>query len=202
MKKKVLASALTFVLASGSAMAAVTTGQLTFNWQAVVPTAPVTSTAWAFVDGLDIPFVPGTEQLNIARTATGIKAVSLKPYDFFIVPVDTTSTITNGTPVKRDTTKPLLATKVFLGSMPVSNGLVGNKQLELSTTKDAVDGQIAINVNGKPLKVGSNAATSIGSATDHEEHIVIDMNASILNADVKDGASLSFVAPVIFAVDI
>ncbi|EHM5497526.1 Cro/Cl family transcriptional regulator [Salmonella enterica] len=202
MKKKVLASALTFVLASGSAMAAVTTGQLTFNWQAVVPTAPVTSTAWAFVDGLDIPFVPGTEQLNIARTATGIKAVSLKPYDFFIVPVDTTSTITNGTPVKRDTTKPLLATKVFLGSMPVSNGLVGNKQLELSTTKDAVDGQIAINVNGKPLKVGSNAATPIGSATDHEEHIVIDMNASIPNADVKDGASLSFVAPVIFAVDI
>ncbi|EGQ6782790.1 Cro/Cl family transcriptional regulator [Salmonella enterica] len=202
MKKKVLASALTFVLASGSAMAAVTTGQLTFNWQAVVPTAPVTSTAWAFVDGLDIPFVPGTEQLNIARTATGIKAVSLKPYDFFIVPVDTTSTITNGTPVKRDTTKPLLATKVFLGSMPVSNGLVGNKQLELSTTKDAVDGQIAINVNGKPLKVGSNAATSIGSVTDHEEHIVIDMNASIPNADVKDGASLSFVAPVIFAVDI
>ncbi|ECQ0259042.1 Cro/Cl family transcriptional regulator [Salmonella enterica] len=202
MKKKVLASALTFVLASGSAMAAVTTGQLTFNWQAVVPTAPVTSTAWAFVDGLDIPFVPGTEQLNIARTATGIKAVSLKPYDFFIVPVGTTSTITNGTPVKRDTTKPLLATKVFLGSMPVSNGLVGNKQLELSTTKDAVDGQIAINVNGKPLKVGSNAATSIGSATDHEEHIVIDMNASIPNADVKDGASLSFVAPVIFAVDI
>ncbi|EAB9740930.1 Cro/Cl family transcriptional regulator [Salmonella enterica subsp. diarizonae serovar 16:z10:e,n,x,z15] len=202
MKKKVLASALTFVLASGSAMAAVTTGQLTFNWQAVVPTAPVTSTAWAFVDGLDIPFVPGTEQLNIARTATGIKAVSLKPYDFFIVPVDTTSTITNGTPVKRDTTKPLLATKVFLGSMPVSNGLVGNKQLELSTTKDAVDGQIAINVNGKPLKVGSNAATSISLATDHEEHIVIDMNASIPNADVKDGASLSFVAPVIFAVDI
>ncbi|EMJ9669136.1 Cro/Cl family transcriptional regulator [Salmonella enterica] len=202
MKKKVLASALTFVLASGSAMAAVTTGQLTFNWQAVVPTAPVTSTAWAFVDGLDIPFVPGTEQLNIARTATGIKAVSLKPYDFFIVPVDTTATITNGTPVKRDTTKPLLATKVFLGSMPVSNGLVGNKQLELSTAKDAVDGQIAINVNGKPLKVGSNAATSIGSATDHEEHIVIDMNASIPNADVKDGASLSFVAPVIFAVDI
>lgn len=202
MKKKVLASALTFVLASGSAMAAVTTGQLTFNWQAVVPTAPVTSTAWAFVDGLDIPFVPGTEQLNIARTATGIKAVSLKPYDFFIVPVDTTSTITNGTPVKRDMTKSLLATKVFLGSMPVSNGLVGNKQLELSTTKDAVDGQIAINVNGKPLKVGSNAATSIGSATDHEEHIVIDMNASIPNADVKDGASLSFVAPVIFAVDI
>lgn len=202
MKKKVLASALTFVLASGSAMAAVTTGQLTFNWQAVVPTAPVTSTAWAFVDGLDIPFVPGTEQLNIARTATGIKAVSLKPYDFFIVSVDTTATITNGTPVKRDTTKPLLSTKVFLGSMPVSNGLVGNKQLELSTTKDAVDGQIAINVNGKPLKVGSNAATSIGSATDHEEHIVIDMNASIPNADVKDGASLSFVAPVIFAVDI
>ncbi|HCK0391763.1 TPA: Cro/Cl family transcriptional regulator [Salmonella enterica] len=202
MKKKVLASALTFVLASGSAMAAVTTGQLTFNWQAVVPTAPVTSSAWAFVDGLDIPFVPGTEQLNIARTATGIKAVSLKPYDFFIVPVDTTAAITNGTPVKRDTTKPLLATKVFLGSMPVSNGLVGNKQLELSTTKDAVDGQIAINVNGKPLKVGSNAATSIGSATDHEEHIVIDMNASIPNADVKDGASLSFVAPVIFAVDI
>ncbi|EBH8950668.1 Cro/Cl family transcriptional regulator [Salmonella enterica] len=202
MKKIVLASALTFVLASGSAMAAVTTGQLTFNWQAVVPTAPVTSAAWAFVDGLDIPFVPGTEQLNIARTATGIKAVSLKPYDFFIVPVDNTATITNGTPVKRDTTKPLLATNVFLGSMPVSNGLVGNKQLQLSTVKDAVDGQIAINVNGKPLKVGSNAATTIGSATDHEEHIVIDMNASIPNADVKDGASLSFIAPVIFAVDI
>ncbi|HIC6969607.1 Cro/Cl family transcriptional regulator [Salmonella enterica] len=200
MKKLVLTSALTLMLASGSAMAAVTNGQLTFNWQAVVPTAPVTSTAWAFVDGLDMPFVPGTEQLNVTRTTTGIKAVSLKPYDFFIVPV--TGTITPGTAVKRDTAKPLAATKVFLGSVPVSNGLVGNKQLALSTAKEAGDGQIAINVNGQPLKVGNVGAITIGSATDHEEHIAIDMNASVVNADVQDGASLSFVAPVIFAVDI
>ncbi|EEG7921174.1 Cro/Cl family transcriptional regulator [Salmonella enterica] len=204
MKKIFYASALTLMLTTGSAMAAVTTGQLTFNWQAVVPTAPVTSTSWAFVDALDIPFVPGTEQLNISRTDTGIKAVSLKPYDFFIVPVDPTSTVTNGTPVKRDATKTFNSTKVFLGSSPVSNGLVGNKQLQLSTAKEATDGQIAINVNGQPLKVGSNSAITISpaSATDHEEHVVIDMNASIANADIKDGASLSFVAPVVFAVDI
>ncbi|HGG6756606.1 TPA: Cro/Cl family transcriptional regulator [Salmonella enterica subsp. enterica serovar Java] len=200
MKKLVLTSALTLMLASGSAMAAVTNGQLTFNWQAVVPTEPVTSTTWAFVDGLDIPFVPGTEQLNVTRTNTGIKAVSLKPYDFFIVPI--TGTATPGTAVTRDKTKPLLATNVFLGSIPVSNGLVGNKQLALSTVKEATDGQIAINVNGQPLKVGSAAAITIGSATDHEERIAIDMNASVVKADVKDGASLSFVAPVIFAVDI
>ncbi|ECE0793631.1 Cro/Cl family transcriptional regulator [Salmonella enterica subsp. diarizonae] len=200
MKKLVLTSALTLMLASGSAMAAVTNGQLTFNWQAVVPTAPVTSTTWAFVDGLDMPFVPGTEQLNVTRTGTGIKAVSLKPYDFFIVPV--TGTITPGTAVTREKTKPLLATKVFLGSIPVSNGLVGNKQLALSSVKEAADGQIAINVNGQPLKVGSAAAITVGAATDHEEHIAIDMNASVVNADVQDGASLSFVAPVIFAVDI
>lgn len=200
MKKLVLTSALTLMLASGSAMAAVTNGQLTFNWQAVVPTAPVTSTTWAFVDGLDMPFVPGTEQLNITRTGTGIKAVSLKPYDFFIVPV--TGTITPGTAVTREKTKPLLATKVFLGSIPVSNGLVGNKQLALSSVKEAADGQIAINVNGQSLKVGSAAAITLGAATDHEEHIAIDMNASVVKADVQDGASLSFVAPVIFAVDI
>ncbi|EBK2664553.1 Cro/Cl family transcriptional regulator [Salmonella enterica subsp. enterica serovar Enteritidis] len=200
MKKLVLTSALTLMLASGSAMAAVTNGQLTFNWQAVVPTAPVTSTAWAFVDGLDMPFVPGTEQLNITRTGTGIKAVSLKPYDFFIVPV--TGDITNGTPVTRDATKSLHSVNVFLGSSPVSNGLVGNKQLALSSAKEATDGQIAINVNGQPLKVGSTSPVLIGKDSDKEEHIAIEMNASVAKTDVQDGASLSFVAPVIFAVDI
>ncbi|ECC5184494.1 Cro/Cl family transcriptional regulator [Salmonella enterica] len=201
MKNTILASVLALTAVSGSAMAAVTTGQLTFNWQGVIPTSPVTSGSWAFVDSRDIPFVPGTEQLNISRTDTGIKAVSGKSYDFFIVPV-TTGGATGAGPVKRDETKPMNSVKAFLGSNPVSGGLVGNKQLTLSTSPQAADGQIAVNLNGKPLAVGTENSTTIGKATDHEEHITIDMNAAIATADVKDGASLSFVAPVVFAVDI
>ncbi|EDQ5534011.1 Cro/Cl family transcriptional regulator [Salmonella enterica] len=200
MKNIILASVLTLTAVSGSTMAAVTTGQLTFNWQGVIPTAPVTSGSWAFVDSRDIPFVPGTEQLNISRTTTGIKAVSGKNYDFFIVPI--TGTATPGTAVTREATKPMNSVKAFLGSNPVSGGLVGNKQLTLSTSSEAADGQIAVNLNGNPLKVGNENATTIGTATDHEEHITIGMNAAIATADVKDGASLSFVAPVVFAVDI
>ncbi|EJQ8147138.1 Cro/Cl family transcriptional regulator [Salmonella enterica subsp. enterica serovar Newport] len=200
MKRLIFASALALTVVSGSAMAAVTTGQLTFNWQGVIPTAPVTGNSWAFVDSRDIPFVPGTEQLNISRTSTGIKAVSGKNYDFFIVPI--TGTATPGAAVTRETTKPMNSVKAFLGSNPVSGGLVGNKQLTLSANSDATDGQIAVNLNGNPLKVGNENATTIGSTTDHEEHITIGMNASIATADVKDGASLSFVAPVVFAVDI
>lgn len=201
MNKMLLSSALALSVISGSAMAAVTTGQLTFNWQAVVPSAPVTSSAWAFVDGRDIPFIPGTEQLRVTRDDSGIKAVSVTPYDFFIVPV--TGDITDGTPVTRAAdTVSLKSVNVYLASSPVSNGLVGNKQLDLSTDAQAGEGKIAININGKPLKVGASNPTLIGSATDKDEHVDIDMNASIAKADVADGASISFVAPVIFAVDI
>lgn len=201
MNKMLLSSALALSVISGSAMAAVTTGQLTFNWQAVVPSAPVTSSAWAFVDGRDIPFIPGTEQLRVTRDASGIKAVSVNPYDFFIVPV--TGSVEDGKPVTRAAdTASLKSVNVYLASSPVSNGLVGNKQLDLSTDAQAAAGKIAININGKPLKVGASNPTQIGAATDKDEHVDIDMNASIAKADVADGSSISFVAPVIFAVDI
>ncbi|EIZ7192397.1 Cro/Cl family transcriptional regulator [Salmonella enterica] len=203
MNKMLLSSALALSVISGSAMAAVTTGQLTFNWQAVVPSAPVTGTGWAFVDGRDFPFEPGTEQLRVTRDASGgIKAVAVSPYDFFIVPVS--GDVTAGTPVTRaaDTSSIKNAVKVYLASSPVSSGLAGNKQLDLSTSAQAEAGKIAITVNGTPLKVGSLAATTIGATGDKDEHVDIDMNASIAKTDVVDGASISFVAPVVFAVDI
>ncbi|EDJ2557802.1 Cro/Cl family transcriptional regulator, partial [Salmonella enterica subsp. enterica serovar Poona] len=60
MKKILLSSALALSVMSGSAMAATETGSLTFNWQAVVPSAPVNGTSWAFVDAQDIPFIPAS----------------------------------------------------------------------------------------------------------------------------------------------
>ncbi|WP_336285973.1 Cro/Cl family transcriptional regulator [Citrobacter arsenatis] len=203
MKKNLLAvSALALAVMSGSAMAAVTNGQLTFNWQGVVPSAPVTQTTWAFVNGLDIPFIPSTEQLNIVvdTTTKDIKATSLKPYDFYIVPV--TGAVTPGTPVTRDATAVINSVNAFLSSVPVSNGFVGNKQLALSTTQMATVGQVAINLNGQPLKVGSTSPTSVSVSNDKEAHISIDMNAHAASVDVAEGASLSFTAPVTFAVDI
>lgn len=203
MKKSLLiVSALALTVLSGSAVAAISNGQLTFNWQGVVPTAPVTQTNWAFVDGLDMPFTPGTEQLNIVvEPATkNVSATSVKPYDFYIVPV--TGTVTPGTPVTRDTTATLNGVNAFLSSTPVSNGFVGNKQLTLSTTTVATEGQVAINLNGTPLKVGSTNPTSITVNDGKEAHVSIDINAAVLAADVNGGASLSFVAPVTFAVDI
>lgn len=202
MKKKLLiASVLAMATVSGSVLAAVTNGQLTFNWQGVVPSAPVTNSSWAFVNGLDIPFTPGTEQLNITLGADkGITARSVKPYDFFIVPV--TGQVTAGSPVTRNTST-MNSVKAFLSSEPVSNGFVGNKQLTLSTTAEAVTGQVAITLNGQPLKVGSANATTVAMDTNKKEsHISIDMNAKASASDVAEGSAINFVAPVTFAVDI
>ncbi|WP_032243367.1 CS7 fimbrial biogenesis major subunit CsvA [Escherichia coli] len=203
MKKKLLiASVLAMATVSGSVLAAVTNGQLTFNWQGGVPSAPVTKNTWAFVNGLDIPFTPGTEQLNITLGADkGITARSVKPYDFFIVPV--TGTVTAGSPVTRSDTTSMNSVKAFLSSEPVSNGFVGNKQLTLSTTAEAVTGQVAITLNGQPLKVGSANATTVAMDTNKKEsHISIDMNAKASASDVAEGSAINFVAPVTFAVDI
>lgn len=199
-KNLLAASVLSLAIMSGSAIAAVTNGQLTFNWQGVVPTAPVAQSNWAFVDGLDMPFIPGTEQLNITvNPATkAVSATSTKPYDFYIVPV--TGTVTAGTQVTRGTA--LNSVNAFLASTPVSNGFVGNKQLALSTTATATAGQVAINLNGQPLKVGSANATTVQVSNSKEAHVAINMNAAAEAADVTQGATLSFVAPVTFAVDI
>lgn len=203
MKKFLVSSALAISLMSGTVMAAETTGQLTFTWQAVIPSAPVLSNTWAFVDSLDMPFTPGTEQLRVIKTDSGIQAVSVKPFDFFIAPVDGTTAVSPGNKISR----PVAATtinsvKAFLASNPVSNGLVGNEQLVLSTNKDASDNQVAINLNGSPLKVGSTNATTIGNSVSGDQHVVIDMNAKVTTGHYDDGASISFVAPVVFAVDI
>lgn len=201
MKKNILVvSTLSMAIFTGSVTAAVTNGQLNFNWQGVVPTAPVTNTAWAFVDGLDIPYVPGTEQLNVTLdsmkdiTVTGVKA-----YDFFVVPI--TGTATPGTPVTRGTT--LNSVKAYLGSAPVSGGFVGNKQLKLSTANQAVAGEVAVTLNGTSLKVGSVNSTTVNISTGaNEAHVAIDLNAKAASADVAEGSSISFTAPVVFAVDI
>lgn len=201
MKKTMLvASVLSLAIISGSASAAVTTGQLTFNWQGVVPTAPVTGTGWAFVDALDIPYTPGTEQVNVVMDSTtkAISVTGVKPYDFFIVPV--TGTVTSGTAVTRSTT--MNTVKAYLGSDPVSGGFIGNKQLALSTTDTAENGQVSITLNGKVLKVGNVNASDVAVTDSKESHVVIDVNAKATATEVAEGSSISFTAPVVFAVDI
>ncbi|WP_032243344.1 CS5 fimbrial major subunit CsfA [Escherichia coli] len=203
MKKNLLiTSVLAMATVSGSVLAAVTNGQLTFNWQGVVPSAPVTQSSWAFVNGLDIPFTPGTEQLNIPLDSNkDITARSVKPYDFFIVPVS--GNVTPGAPVTRDTSANINSVNAFLSSVPVSNGFVGNKQLTLSTAVEAAKGEVAITLNGQALKVGSASPTVVTVASNKKEsHISIDMNAKAAAADVAEGAAINFVAPVTFAVDI
>lgn len=204
MKKSLLAvSALSLAIMSGSASAAVANGQLTLNWQGVVPTAPVAATAWAFVDALDVPYVAGTEQLNISLDTTGnLTATGVKPYSFYIVPV--TGTVTAGTPVTRDPTANVNDIFAYLGTEPVSGGFVGNKQLDLAAAVVPADGEVAITLNGAALKVGSADqikvphATAAGSAT----NISIDLSAKVAAADFTEGTSISFTAPVVFAVDI
>lgn len=201
MKKNLLVAS-TFALAvlSSSVMAATTTGQLTFNWQGVVPTTPVTGTGWAFIDGLDIPYTPGTEQVNVVvdNTSKAIIVTGVKPYDFFIVPV--TGAVAPGTAVTRGTT--LNTVKAYLASEPVSGGFIGNKQLAMSTTDTATDGQVAVTLNGKALKVGSVGASDVTIAGTSVAHVVINVNAKAAAADVVEGSSISFTAPVVFAVDI
>ncbi|MGY0144667.1 Cro/Cl family transcriptional regulator [Edwardsiella tarda] len=201
MKKRVLAvSALTLSILSGTAMADVTPGQLTFNWQGVVPTGSVVGTGWAFVDKLDMPYTAGTEQLNVVLDSLtkDVSASGLKPYDFFIVP--TTGTVTPGTAVTRGTT--INAVKAYLGSTPVSGGFVGNKQLALSTTATATAGQVAITLNGKALAVGNASAATVDLTGGKEAHVLIDINAKAAKADVTEGSPISFTAPVVFSVDI
>lgn len=201
MKKTLLAaSVLSLVAISSSVSAAVTTGQLNFNWQGVVPTAPVVGTGWAFVDALDIPYIPGTEQVNVVmdNVTKAISISGVKPYDFFVVPV--TGAVTPGTAVTRGTT--LNSVNAYLGTNPVSGGFIGNKQLPLSTAALATDGEVAITLNGLPLKIGSASPTIVPVTATKEAHVVIDVNAKAVAADVAEGSSISFTAPVVFAVDI
>ncbi|EDZ6276110.1 Cro/Cl family transcriptional regulator, partial [Salmonella enterica] len=175
--------------------------QLTFNWQGVVPAAPVNSDAWAFVDGLDIPYTPGTEQLNIlVDPATKDASIaSVKPYDFFIVPV--TGPVTPGVAVTRGA-GPMNNMKAFLATNPISGGFVSNKQLAPAAGPQAVNGEVAVTLNGQIMKVGSTNAVTITPTAATEAHVLVDINAKAASADVQEGASVSFTAPVIFSVDI
>lgn len=204
MKKILLSSALALSVMSSSAMAATETGSLTFNWQAVVPSAPVNGTTWAFVDGQDFPFIPASEVLKIKRDGnSNIQVNSLKPFEFFIAPVK--GSVTSGVPVKRDETKTIALVKAFLASTPISNGLVGNQQLKLGTDVTAAAGEISVVVNGNALKLGVEnpvEVVSAGTQAGKEARVTVDMNAIIKKDAVIDGAGISFNAPVIFAVDI
>ena len=203
-RKNVMAlSALLMALTAGTASAAVTTGQLTFNWQGLVPTAPVTATGWAFVDSLDIPFTPVTGQLNIVEnTAGGFTATSTAPIDFFIVPID--GTATPGTPVTRSVTAEMNNIEVYMGSNPVSGGLTGNKQLAVSTTAAPAEGEVALTMNGQPLQVGLASAITptMTTGAGNEAHINIDILANIADGDATAGSAITFNVPVVFGVDI
>ena len=204
MKKKLIAlSILAASVVSASSMAAVTTGQLTFNWQGVIPTSPVVSSAWAFVDGLDNVFIPGTEQLRVNLDDKGdMTAVSVQPYDFFIVPVVASATSGH---IDRDAVKTFATNgiKAYLGTNPVSNGFNGDKQLTLATKALADASQVAITLNGTPLVVGSSGAIDVGMDTAKKEaHVSIELNTKVEKADITEGGSISFTAPVIFAADI
>lgn len=201
-RKNVMAlSALLMALTAGTASAAVTTGQLTFNWQGLVPTAPVTGTGWAFVDSLDFPFTPLAGQLSIVEnTAGGFTATSTAPIDFFIKPVD--GAVTPGTAVTPSTTVPLNGIQAYLGSNPVSGGLIGNKQLTPASTPTPTPGEVALTVNGAVLAVGAGAGIPVDLTGTTEAHVSIDINANIADGDAAEGASITFNAPVVFAVDI
>lgn len=204
MKKILLSSALALSVMSGSAMAATETGSLTFNWQAVVPSAPVNGTSWAFVDAQDIPFIPASELLKIKRESNGnIQVNSLKPFEFFIAPVK--GEVTSGKPVTRDGTKTIASVKAFLASTPISNGLVGSQQLNLGAGVKAAAGEISVVVNGQPLQLGVENPVEVvksGTAAGKEARVTVDMNANIQKDKVIDGAGISFNAPVIFTVEI
>lgn len=204
MKKILLSSALALSVMSGSAMAATETGSLTFNWQAVVPSAPVNGTSWAFVDSQDIPFIPASEVLKIKRENSGdIKVNSLKPFEFFVVPVK--GDVVNGSPVTRDTVKTIGSVNAFLASTPISNGLAKNEQLKLGAGETAGTGEISVVVNNHALKLGVEnpvEVVSAGTAAGKGARVTVDMNAYIEKAKVIDGAGISFNAPVIFQVDI
>ncbi len=204
MKKILLSSALALSVISGSAMAEIETGSLTFNWQAVVPSAPLNGVHWAFVDGQDIPFIPASELLKITRQGDdSIKVNSLKPFEFFIAPVK--GDVTNGSPVTRDEMKTISTVKAFLASTPISNGLAKNEQLKLGASESAGAGEISVVVNGKALKLGVDNPVEVvptGTVAGKGARVTVDMNANIEKEKVIDGAGISFNAPVIFQVDI
>ncbi|EDI1752818.1 Cro/Cl family transcriptional regulator [Salmonella enterica] len=204
MKKILLSSALALSVMSGSAMAATETGSLTFNWQAVVPSAPLNGTNWAFVDGQDIPFIPASELLKITRqNDNSIKVNSLKPFEFFIAPV--TGKVEAGVKITRNATKTIGAVQAFLASTPISNGLAKNEQLTLGAAENAGAGEISVVVNNHALKLGVEnpvEVVSTGTAIGKAARVTVDMNADIPEDKVIDGAGISFNAPVIFQVDI
>lgn len=214
MKTKLIAlSVLAASVVSASSMAAITDGQLDFNWQGVIPTNPITSStaSWAFVDGFDNIYSPTTEQLTVKLDDKGdMTAASVKPYDFFIIPVDTAKLASSntlpaiGAHVDRSTTATFSANgvKAYLGANPVSTGLNGGKQLTLAKDVVAKEGEVAIVLNGLPLAVGSLAAIDLNTMATKDVHVNIAFNAKANKVDVTENASINFVAPVIFSVDV
>ncbi|HFW3090912.1 TPA: Cro/Cl family transcriptional regulator [Salmonella enterica subsp. enterica serovar Reading] len=202
MKKLLLSSALALSVISGSAMADIHNGQLTFSWQAAIPSAPILDSKWAFVDALDIAWEPaGAEELKVTKGTGNITLASLKPFDFFIAPVtgkaDPGNKITRPTPAISIT-----GVDVFLASNPVTTGLVDGKQLGVSANAVAGDNEVAITLNGEPLQVGSGNQKAVSVTSGKDPHIVIEANAKIANGQYVDGGSISISAPVVFAVNI
>lgn len=204
MKTKLIAlSVLAASVVSASSMATVTNGQLVFNWEGAIPVSSVNkNTTWEFVDGLNNVYKPAKEALHVDVDAKsgGMTAVSAQPYDFYIVPeVSVLNSV-----VTRDATKTFTTNgvKAYLGAVPVSTGFNGNKQLAVSSTAIATDGEVAITLNGTPLTVGSTNSVDVAKTGASEAHVSIQLNAKAANTDITEGASIGFTAPVIFAVDL
>lgn len=185
-KNSVIAASL-FVASVSFANAAVTNGSLNFNWQGVIPADPITTGDWKFTDALGADYVPTTQMLTFQKSPDkSMLANSASNVSFFI----------------NSNTTELNKVSVYLGSNPISSGLEGSKQLTLATTTTPTNDQISIVMNGLPLQVGSAKTVDLAGVAGNQALIELSVSAKIGETSYKPGSSVSFSAPIIFAVDL
>lgn len=174
------------LVAAGVAHAAVENGSLSFNWSGTTPADPIIPASWSFTDAVGAAFTPTTTSLVMTTLPDGTLEIdSIANQSFFI-------TSEGGT---------LNSVDAYLGSNPVSSGFVGAKQLALATTATPAADQVAILMNGQPLKVGAANKVSVGGSGS-QRSVDIGLAAKAAQSSFTEKTVIGFSVPVIFAVDI
>ncbi|MCA4698424.1 hypothetical protein LDQ03_04970 [Aeromonas hydrophila] len=186
LKKTRSALVVSALLVAGAANAVVENGSLSFQWQGTTPAMPVVPATWRFVDALGASYTPTNISLNMVRESDGSLSVNSASNHSFFVAVD------NGT---------LNTLDAYLGSNPTSTGLVASRQLALAATASPGVDQVAILMNGTPLRVGSANKVTAGG-TGSQRSIDISLSAKIAPSSFTERTIIGVSAPVIFSVDI
>ncbi|SPW25479.1 PCF8775 [Edwardsiella tarda] len=186
-KKSILALAL--ITAPLLAQATVTQGQLTFTWQATVPTVDILSTSWKFTDATGNDYTPSVIALQASiGNDNSLDLVTQSPATFEIRNARASNNLNS--------------ISAYLASVPNGTGIIS--PLTLKTTLAAPsDNEVVVVLNDQALKSGSsNAVTIQNNINNTSATMSLALYAKVAQNNYTPGSSISFSTPVIFSVNV